>query len=201
MLDQSPPIWTLTEGETPKAYTAFCLYRDMGPERSFRKLVTVLGRPHGYLRTIEAWSKKYNWVVRAKSYDLRNEHVKDDAKVAVIIDQQQLLMERRTALKETGWELASSLFEKARQMLAFPITRVSRETKDNGKTLITNIEPAKWTVKDIARMADIANKIARLSVDLPTEILDITGELMTVARRKDIDLLPILKELHNQLSE
>ena len=31
-------VWTRLENETSRAYHAFCIYRDMGPERSLEKV-------------------------------------------------------------------------------------------------------------------------------------------------------------------
>lgn len=205
MITDQAPIWTLMVGETKRAYEAFAIYRDMGFERSHKKLRLHLGRPEGYTRTIEHWSKKYNWIIRARAWDEHIAQVKDQATTAIIVDNQTLWLQRREQVRETGYEIAAKLFEKAQQMLQFPITRVTKEEEgQDSKGRYVNkitIEPVKWSIRDIGRLADIANKIARLTVDLPTEIIDVTSELLRLARNKNIDLLPILKELHHQLSE
>lgn len=204
-MEANAPIWTLMDGETKKSYDAFCIYRDMGLGRSHRKLREVLGRPEGYIRTIELWSRRYQWQMRVRAYDHHVEQIKDQATTAVIVDNQTMWLQRREQVREVGYEIASKLFEKANQMLQFPITRVTREEEgQDSKGRYVNkitIEPVKWSIRDIGRLADIANKIARLTVDLPTEIIDITSDLLRLAQTKKIDLLPILKELHHQLLE
>jgi hypothetical protein len=86
-------IWQRQEGETSRQYAAFCVYRDMGTERSIRKaakahLASPLKRASGghqqrryrthpdparYLRTVARkwleWSRTQNWVARAQAWD------------------------------------------------------------------------------------------------------------------------------------
>ncbi len=61
--------WEKKEDETSKSYHAFCLYRDMGPERTHDRVRQRLERPKGYLGYIQKWSAKYDWVKRAEAYD------------------------------------------------------------------------------------------------------------------------------------
>ena len=63
-------FWERLEGETSRAYQAFCLYRDMGITRSLRKVVEQhFGGSSAKLRQIEEWSRKWMWVARAEAYD------------------------------------------------------------------------------------------------------------------------------------
>ena len=68
--------WEKQEGENSKPYAAFCAYRDMGPNRSFAKIVPVL---YGELenvkstvkiRQISKWSVGNEWVKRVEAYDV-----------------------------------------------------------------------------------------------------------------------------------
>lgn len=61
--------WMRVEGETPKAFEAFCIYRDLGPGRSIRQAGEDMGKPRVYEGTMEAWSSKYRWVERCAAYD------------------------------------------------------------------------------------------------------------------------------------
>lgn len=58
-------------GETHKAWLAFCLYRDMGIDRSldsaWRQATGKTGR---HARHWAAWSVKNRWVSRCEAYDL-----------------------------------------------------------------------------------------------------------------------------------
>jgi hypothetical protein len=62
--------WTRLEDETDKAYRAFCIYRDAGPDKRTHEYVREeLGKASGYTRWLEEWSSKYDWVDRASAYD------------------------------------------------------------------------------------------------------------------------------------
>ena len=58
-------------GETIKAYAAFCIYRDMGVKRTMRETVTIYysGDSPANIRHLERWSSKHSWVDRCKDYD------------------------------------------------------------------------------------------------------------------------------------
>lgn len=63
-------------GETSKAYSAFCCYRDMGPGRSVDKACKLFyankGIDRGSARRYGGWSLwcgKFDWVERAREYD------------------------------------------------------------------------------------------------------------------------------------
>lgn len=61
--------WMRIPKETPKAFEAFCIYRDLGPGRSIRAAREELGKESGYERLMEEWSSKYAWSSRAAAFD------------------------------------------------------------------------------------------------------------------------------------
>lgn len=65
---QEPDIapWEQQQGESAKAFEAFAIYRDMGVERSVRKVTQRLNKS---LTLIGKWSSRYNWPERARAYD------------------------------------------------------------------------------------------------------------------------------------
>lgn len=65
---QEPDIapWEQQPGESAKAFEAFAIYRDMGVERSVRKVAQRLNKS---LTLIGKWSSRYNWPERARAYD------------------------------------------------------------------------------------------------------------------------------------
>src|SRR5262249_41986256 len=78
--DRSP--WLRQPGETPRAYAAFCLYRDQGPGHSLRET----GRRYygsrsrsGRAGRISAWSTKYRWSERAAAWDDELDGIKCEA--------------------------------------------------------------------------------------------------------------------------
>ena len=72
-------VWEKRESETARAYRAFCVYRDMGVDRSLAKVREKLDKKTGYERQLGEWSSDHEWVKRVAAYDahlealLRNE--------------------------------------------------------------------------------------------------------------------------------
>jgi hypothetical protein len=62
--DRQP--WERQKGETQKAFEAFCIYRDMGADRSLSKVSQQLGK-HKVL--LQRWSSRWQWVLRVEAWD------------------------------------------------------------------------------------------------------------------------------------
>lgn len=67
---QQPDLWERQEGEGPKPWEAFVLYRDMGPQRSVRKVAKELNKSD---TLIGRWSSDWNWVNRAAAWDVEQD--------------------------------------------------------------------------------------------------------------------------------
>lgn len=67
-----PDPWERQEGETPKAYAAFCVYRDLGPSRSCRETAEKLGKSQ---KNIQLFSAKNHWVERAAKWDEEQDRI------------------------------------------------------------------------------------------------------------------------------
>jgi len=61
--------WLRQPGETGAAYTAFCLYRDFGGDRSIRRVIRERDIPSSRSGIWMAWSKRFAWVLRCEKYD------------------------------------------------------------------------------------------------------------------------------------
>lgn len=59
-------LWEQQPGESSKAFEAFATYRDMGTERSIRKVAQQLNKSNAL---IARWSKSYGWPERVRAYD------------------------------------------------------------------------------------------------------------------------------------
>lgn len=68
----TPEPWERQPEETPKAFEAFCVYRDLGPERSIAKAGKQLGKNRV---TLEQWSSKYEWVKRCAAWDTEQDRI------------------------------------------------------------------------------------------------------------------------------
>lgn len=67
-----PEPWERQKGETSRAYEAFGIYRDQGPDRSITKTAQQL---HKNRTTIGEWSAKYEWVKRAAAWDAEQDRI------------------------------------------------------------------------------------------------------------------------------
>ena len=76
--------WERQEGETPKQFEAFVVYRDLGDERSQEKVAKKLGKS---AQLMSRWSSANNWVERVAEWDneqdriLRAEQLKEIKKM------------------------------------------------------------------------------------------------------------------------
>lgn len=134
-----PQPWERQEGETSKAYAAFCRYRRMDPSK--RSLEASLGRDKssGKLRYVQDLSSKHDWVARAAAYDDYK-----DALVRQRLEQQRLDMAERQAA-------------------------VARAMLDKAKQRIESIDLSSLLPQDVARWVDVATKTERLALGEPTD--------------------------------
>ena len=72
--------WEKLKGESFQNYSAFCVYRDMGAERSVRKAVeSVETDKRKIMKRYDVWrgwSSQYRWKERAADYDKHLERLK-----------------------------------------------------------------------------------------------------------------------------
>lgn len=72
--------WERQDGETPKQFEAFVVYRDLGEKRSLVKVAAQLGKSE---QLMSRWSSANSWVERVAAWDdeqdriLRQEQIKD----------------------------------------------------------------------------------------------------------------------------
>jgi hypothetical protein len=76
--------WERLTGESPRAYSAFCFYRDYGPERNIRRAVegvcAVGCRVEKQYRMWRVWATHYRWRERAADYDQYLDRLKQTEK-------------------------------------------------------------------------------------------------------------------------
>lgn len=73
-----------TDGETPKAYAAFTIYRNMGATRSLARTagefytVELPQKRRRNIRQIETWSSQWDWLERCQDFDRDGEMLRRD---------------------------------------------------------------------------------------------------------------------------
>ena len=130
----TPQPWERRESESTKAYEAFCIYRDMGRERSLSKVAEKLQKSETLMGR---WSRTYDWVRRAAKWD----------------DEQDRI-ERETAQKEQAKAIRDMRKRHADlgQAMLIKAARALARIPDD------EIKPT-----DISRMVDVASKLERIS--------------------------------------
>lgn len=146
--------WDRKKAESEQAHAAFLTYRDMGVNRSIERLSLPEQEGGGKSRaTIGRWSSRYSWVERCRAWDNDLQAQRD----SVLRADARKWERRRVNELEAAWTDVQSLRERARKMLAFPLSTQTVESKD-GKT-ITTIKPARWTMGQAALMIRLAAEI------------------------------------------
>lgn len=130
----TPEPWERRESESTKAYEAFCIYRDMGRERSLSKVAEKLQKSETLMGR---WSRTYDWVKRAARWDDEQDR----------IERETAQREQAKAIKDMRKrhaDLGQAMLIKAARALA----RIPDD----------DIKP-----QDISRMVDVASKLERIS--------------------------------------
>lgn len=76
-----PEPWEPQEGESARAYEAFCVYRDLGPKRSIREVCGILDKSRQHLGS---WSSEFDWVKRAAAWDAEQDRIARIAQIEEI---------------------------------------------------------------------------------------------------------------------
>lgn len=134
--------WTRMKNESSRAYHAFCIYRDLGPQRSLEKVREELRKEGKRISKtlIFRWSTKYNWVERATAYD----DYLDEIKRA----------EQEKAIKEMAERHA----------------KIAMAVQQKVIERLKELDVSELSPSDMIRWLDVAIKVERLSRGEPTEV-------------------------------
>jgi hypothetical protein len=154
-------IWERQNNESSKAYAAFCVYRDLGPERSLDKALSVANKKPTNRRHWSRWMEKYRWYERAQAYDDYIERKERKEKEKAILEKADEMADRHV-------KLAKAFQQRIAQALQ-------------------QIDPAQLSPSDMAKWLDVATKLERLSIGEPTEIgkQEVSGQ---VTNRHEYDI-------------
>ena len=152
--------------ESAKAFAAFSLYLNLGPERSTAAVASKLAKSEQLIRR---WSAKFGWTDRVAAYAAHLAVVEREAIEATVRGRAAIWERREQALKETEWAMHERAIAAAKRGLDEYMKR----------------EKVYANLADIARMLEIASKLGRLATGLGTD-----GE-----RRKGDDLPAVRVEV------
>jgi hypothetical protein len=117
------------DGESDKAYAAFCVYRDLPVhERSIDAAYTLARYPKSTVKKLAAknwylWSVDFSWVDRARSSDVYNDRVFREAREAAIIKAQRLVLKHEL-------DAAIDLIETGKKLMKMPPVKITKQTDD-----------------------------------------------------------------------
>lgn len=101
-----PELWERQPEETPRAFEAFVVYRDLGANRSHRKTAQELGKN---CTTISEWSAKYDWVKRAAAWDAEQDRIARNEMLAEMASTRKRQRKQAQRMQEKGMELLESI--------------------------------------------------------------------------------------------
>ena len=144
--------------ESDKAFAAFSLYLNMGPERSTKTVGKQLGKSAGL---IERWCTKYDWPARVQAHAAHLALVERQATEAALRSKAAEWLTRQSEHREEEWKVRSELLEAGREAL--------RRWRANAARC--------GSLEGIARMLELASKLGRLASGMPTDHTEVTGEV------------------------
>jgi hypothetical protein len=154
----APPAQRLPAlpGETPRAYSAFSTFVDLGHDRTLQMVADQLGEE---VFTIKKWSSKYQWTSRVQNLHagLLSEQVQNRADILRQSDEEWA--SRLEHLRQQEWEVAQKLLGAARCFL-----------ESFGEDDLTRM-----TLAHVSRALNLSSTIARravLGVDPPDAMAD-----------------------------
>lgn len=93
-------LWDRQEGESAKNFEAFCIYRDLGPDRSCPQVAEKLSKSVGLMAR---WCRLYDWVNRAAAWDAEQDRIARKEQLKEIVK----MRKRHAQIAEKALEKAS----------------------------------------------------------------------------------------------
>jgi len=143
--------------ESSKAFAAFKVYLELGPERSLVAVGNKLGKG---VTVIERWSRKFDWLARVQAHAAHLAMVELKAAEAVATSNGVDWAKRQEEHREEEWQARSELLSLAREA-------IQRWKKSEHRC---------GTLEGIARLIDLASKLGRVSSGLQLEPADTSPE-------------------------
>ena len=160
--------------ETDKSWAAFCMYREMGRDRSAQKVAEKCNYKQPSL--IRRWCLQHNWVARCSAFD-------DEELERESIALQKLRLSRRLQMEKQAWERRDKLIKKADMIARIPL--VKPEMSDDGTQIFMPTD--KWSLKDAIAFYQYADNLGIFATGGEKPKMD---ELAAVTLLADLGVLP-----------
>lgn len=126
--------WERAEKEGTEAWEAFCCYRDMGFQRSVRKVALEL---HKSSTLIGGWSSTHGWEARCRAWDEEIDRKSRDAQAQAIVDMRSRHAAIATILQQKAIDRLQKIEISTltpRDTLSFIVEAVKIERLSRGET-------------------------------------------------------------------
>jgi uncharacterized protein len=140
--------------ESNKAFAAFKTYLELGAQRS---LATVAERQGKSKTMIERWSRRFDWPARVQAHAAYLATIERKAIEGLALEKAIEWDKVHEAVKIAEWQRHKKLIALADEMLV-------RWEKNKAKC---------GTLEGIARVLELATKLARLAAGMPTEVKEV----------------------------
>lgn len=159
------PVWERQPGETEQAYKLFRAYRDMGPAaRTMERVREQAGLRPSSLRRIQRQASAHAWVERAAAYDAWTETIRRDERERGFREEERLRFQQRRELVNKELDISTKALDRVMEGLQGPMWRQKRVDTETGA--VTIIEPTRWTFRDLAAVFVLADRRARLALEM-----------------------------------
>ncbi|MEI6196826.1 MAG: hypothetical protein WCS42_21125 [Verrucomicrobiota bacterium] len=140
--------------ESSKAFAAFKTYLELGAQRS----LVAVAEKHGKSKTmIERWSRRFDWPARVQAHAAHLAIIERQAIEGLAVEKAVEWDKVHEAVRIAEWQRHKKLIALADEMLA-------RWEKNKAKC---------GTLEGIARVLELATKLARLAAGMPTEVKEV----------------------------
>jgi len=145
-----PKPYDRQPNETDKSWAAFCIYRDMGRDRTLEKILLKYpeNTPQSYVRVLKLWSVKHSWVKRCSAFD-------DDELEKESIMLQKERLKRRLQMERQAWERREKLIKKADTISRVPLLKP--EMSEDGTQIFMPTD--KWNLKDAIAFYEYSDRL------------------------------------------
>ena len=147
------PIYFRLLGESDKAYSAFCYYRDLGYDRSITKVTRGCHKSHGL---ISRWNSRYHWAERIRAWEDHLDRVAMEKAEKARKDMVDRHIRLSSMLQSVG---TAKLLEWHKQVQAWQ--------QDPQHNQLPNLTPS-----DVVRLIELGIRIERLCRGESTEVVD-----------------------------
>ena len=143
--------------ESAKAFAAFSVYLNLGPERSLRAVGQGLGKSGSLL---ERWAKRYDWSARAQAHAAHLAGVEREAAEFLARGKAAEWLTRQEKIRDREWQMHEKCIAAA----------------ERGLKAFMEREKVYANLSDIARILEVASKLGRLASGMATDKTEVTGE-------------------------